>query len=88
VPSERDRDNRAKGHPNGSTVCDRDAVASENLVPTDTAAKAIGVSRRSLARWWKEGAVTPALVTPGGHARWDVEDLKRQLREMPQPDDE
>jgi predicted site-specific integrase-resolvase len=68
-------------------VCDCDAVTSDNLVPTDTAAKAIGVSRRSLVRWWKDGAVTPALVTPGGHARWDVEDLKRQLRES-QPTDE
>jgi predicted site-specific integrase-resolvase len=57
-------------------------VTSENLVPTEVAAKAIGVSRRSLVRWWKAGTVTPALVTPGGHARWDVEDLKRQLREQ------
>ncbi|GAB2745064.1 hypothetical protein GCM10027174_18600 [Salinifilum aidingensis] len=49
-------------------------------VTTAQAAKAIGVDRRTLQRWASEGAVTPALVTPGGHHRWDVEDLKRQLR--------
>jgi DNA-binding transcriptional MerR regulator len=49
-------------------------------VPTGDAAKAIGVAHSTLARWWKEGLVTPALVTPGGHARWHVEDLREQLR--------
>jgi len=49
-------------------------------VPTAVAAAAIGVARTTLARWWKDGLVVPALVTPGGHARWDVEDLRGQLR--------
>lgn len=49
-------------------------------VPTGVAAKAIGVAHSTLARWWKEGRVTPALVTPGGHARWDVDGLRDQLR--------
>lgn len=51
-----------------------------NLVPTGIAAKAIGVGHSTLARWWAEGSVTPALVTPGNHARWDIEDLRNQLR--------
>lgn len=51
-----------------------------SYVPTGDAAKAIGVAHSTLARWWKDGTVTPALVTAGGHARWDVEDLKAQLR--------
>lgn len=50
------------------------------LVPTGVAAKALGVGHSTLARWWQEGAVIPALVTPGGHARWNVEDLREQLR--------
>jgi hypothetical protein len=52
------------------------------LVPTGDAAKAIGVGHSTLARWWQEGIVTPALVTPGGHARWDVDDLREQLRAL------
>jgi DNA-binding transcriptional MerR regulator len=50
------------------------------LVATGVAAKALGVAHSTLARWWAEGLVTPALVTPGNHARWDVEDLRAQLR--------
>lgn len=46
---------------------------------TGEAAKAVGVDRTTLSRWAEEGKVTPAWTTPGGHARWDVEDLKRQL---------
>lgn len=59
---------------------------TERLVTTGEAAKVIGVGRATLARWWAEGLVTPALVTAGGHARWDVEDLKRQLRERQDKD--
>lgn len=57
-------------------------IMSERLVPTGDAAKAIGVGRSTLARWMAEGLVKPALVTPGGHARWDVDDLRRQLNEL------
>jgi predicted site-specific integrase-resolvase len=55
---------------------------SRDLVPTADAAKAIGVDRRTLQRWVKEGRVAPTLTTAGGHHRWDIDDLKRQLREM------
>jgi DNA-binding transcriptional MerR regulator len=58
---------------------------TSDLVPTGVAAKAIGVDRGTLVRWQRAGLVTPALVTPGGHARWDIEDLKRQLRDQRQP---
>jgi predicted site-specific integrase-resolvase len=61
---------------------------TDDLVPTGVAAKALGVNRGTLARWWAEGLVEPALVTPGGHARWNIEDLKRQLRERPKSEDQ
>lgn len=54
--------------------------AHKPLLSTGAAAAAFGVSRGTLARWWAEGIVTPALITPGGHARWDIEDLREQLR--------
>lgn len=60
---------------------------SVKLVSTGEAAKAIGVGRATLARWWQDGLVTPALVTAGGHARWDIEDLKAQLRARQERDD-
>ncbi|WP_084789528.1 MerR family transcriptional regulator [Saccharomonospora iraqiensis] len=52
------------------------------LLSTGEAAKALSVDRSTLARWQREGRVTPASVTAGGHARWDVEDLQRQVAEL------
>ncbi len=42
------------------------------------------MDRGTLHEWWQQGKVKPVWVTPGGatrqgHARWDIEDLKRQL---------
>ncbi|ONI90637.1 hypothetical protein ALI144C_02925 [Actinosynnema sp. ALI-1.44] len=67
-------------------VCDRGAVPPK-LVSTGVAARELGVDRGTLHRWWQEGLVEPIFVTAGGHARWDVEDLKRQLREKRKTDD-
>jgi DNA-binding transcriptional MerR regulator len=55
-------------------------VADEPYVTTAIAAKMIGVGVSTLQRWAARGLVTPALRTPGGQARWDIEDLKAQLR--------
>lgn len=60
---------------------------SSDPVPTGIAARAVGVDHATLVRWWKRGYVTPELVTPGGHARWDLDDLKRQLRDTRQNDE-
>jgi excisionase family DNA binding protein len=55
---------------------------SDRLLSTGEAAKALGLSRRSMTRWVTDGSITPALVTPGGHLRWDVEDLRAQLARL------
>ena len=57
------------------------------LLGTGEAAKAIGVDRATLRRWWKDGRCNPAWVTVGGQARWDVESLKRQLGITQFPED-
>ena len=58
---------------------------SDRYVPTGTAAAAIGVDPVTLQRWANAGKVTPALRTPGGHFRWDLDDLRRQLRATGEP---
>lgn len=58
------------------------------LVPTLEAAREIGVSSRTLARWAREGTVKPTLVTAGGQYRWDVPELERQLRELREGEDQ
>lgn len=52
---------------------------ADKFASTGEAARAVGVSTRSLARWAQDGTVTPAVRTPGGHLRWDIEQLRRQL---------
>ena len=51
---------------------------------TGKAAEALGVSLTTLQRWAHQGLVTPALRTAGGHFRWDLDDLRAQLRAMDQ----
>ena len=63
------------------------AMTSTRLVATGVAARELGVSRATLARWWQVGLVEPAVVTAGGHARWDVDALRNQLRELRQRDE-
>lgn len=48
-------------------------------VTSRKAAEAVGVGLSTLQAWAARGIVTPAWRTPGGQARWDVDDLRRQL---------
>lgn len=63
---------------------DRVGVAREDpeLVSTDRAARAVGVSRSTLWRWIALGYVTPTSRTAGRHLRWDVNELREQIRKM------
>jgi excisionase family DNA binding protein len=55
-------------------------VTDVQYVTTAEAARRIGVGVSTLQRWAAQGLVTPAWRTPGGQARWDVDDLRAQLR--------
>lgn len=44
----------------------------------------MGLHSRTLQRYRAEGLITPELESKGGHARWDVEKVIAQLREMAQ----
>jgi DNA-binding transcriptional MerR regulator len=58
-----------------------------DLLTTAEAAKYLGVSRRTLARYAEIGWVRPTVTLPSGHHRWELEDLRRQLRELRQKPD-
>ena len=49
------------------------------LLSTGVAARELGIGASTLAHWWADGKVKPAFVTAGGHARWDLDDLRRQI---------
>ena len=53
---------------------------SRRLVATGEAARALSVSVQTLQRWVRDGIVTPTATTAGGHHRWDIEDLREQVR--------
>jgi DNA-binding transcriptional MerR regulator len=48
---------------------------------TGAAAAELGVSGTTLLDWMRRGIVTPAMKTAGGHYRWKLDDLRRQLAE-------
>jgi DNA-binding transcriptional MerR regulator len=55
---------------------------ASRLVSTGEAARAIGVSRRTLTRYVTDGLLTPDMTLPSGRHRWDVERLREQMREL------
>lgn len=56
-------------------------------VSSSTAAAALGVHPGTLWRWKKEGKVTPATTTAGGHLRWDVDQLRQEIYELLKSED-
>jgi 8-oxo-dGTP pyrophosphatase MutT (NUDIX family) len=58
-------------------------MSEDRNVSTGAAARALDVTRTTLLRWMHQGLVQPASTTAGGHQRWNVADLRRQLRQSP-----
>ena len=59
-------------------------MADEELLTTSQLARALGLSLSSIKRYISAGQIKPDLTTPGGHYRWNVESVRRQLRELQQ----
>jgi DNA-binding transcriptional MerR regulator len=62
-------------------------MTTPSLVTTRELARQIGLSERTIQRYRAEGLITPEIESKGGHARWDVESVKQQLRAMRKRDD-
>jgi len=63
-------------------------AVSERLVSTGEAARRLGVNLRTLQRWASDGLITPDWITPGGHMRWNVDRLLRDIKQLPRPEDQ
>jgi excisionase family DNA binding protein len=57
-------------------------VPERPLLTTAQAARLLGVSRRTLARYAERGQLVPTLVLPSGHYRWDLGDIRQQLKAL------
>ena len=55
-------------------------VSAPRMLTTREAAEIIGVSVRTLQRYVTEGRMRPTYRLPGGRMRWDLDDLRAQLR--------
>ncbi|MGW1681654.1 helix-turn-helix domain-containing protein [Saccharopolyspora sp. NPDC002376] len=55
--------------------------SSARLITSSEVARELGVARQTVNRWVREGVITPTIVTAGRQGRFDIEEVKRQLRE-------
>jgi 8-oxo-dGTP pyrophosphatase MutT (NUDIX family) len=60
------------------------ADGRETPVTTGAAARALGIASTTLQRWAHAGLVKPAFRTAGGHFRWNIDELRRQLNGLPE----
>ena len=65
-----------------------DMALPPKLATTEEVACSVNVTTRTLHRWINAGIVTPTDRTVGGHYRWDLDDLRRQIREYQRRRDE
>jgi hypothetical protein len=52
------------------------------VVTTPGAARTLGITRATLIRWAKAGYVKPISTTLGGHRRWSLTSLRKQIEEF------
>jgi excisionase family DNA binding protein len=54
-------------------------MGDEGLLTSTDVAKRLSVSNRTVARWVREGKLTPAYTTPGGQHRFRWDEVRKQL---------
>ncbi|WP_007025151.1 MULTISPECIES: helix-turn-helix domain-containing protein [Saccharomonospora] len=57
-------------------------MGARKLLTSREVADELGLSARTIARYARDGSLVPTIVTPGGQYRWDLDDVKRQMREQ------
>lgn len=58
------------------------------LLTTGQIAKALGVSASTVLNWQRQGTIIPAFTTAGGHHRWIEDDVRAQIREARERDEQ
>jgi len=58
------------------------------LVTTGELADALGLHMRTIQRYRAAGLITPTIVTRGGHARWDVDQVIEQIQQRGKDQDD
>jgi excisionase family DNA binding protein len=61
-------------------------MGDEGLLTSRDLSRRLGISPRTVARWVREGRLTPEYTTPGGQYRFRWDDVRKQLGLRPRPD--
>lgn len=61
---------------------------NDQVVTTGALAKELGVSTAAIHKWALAEWITPEFTTPGGHYRWNAENVREQLRRRRRRDDD
>ena len=56
----------------------------KKLLTTAEVAEELGVTRATVARYAREGILTPALRLPSGHFRWRLDEVLAQMAKINQ----
>jgi DNA-binding transcriptional MerR regulator len=56
------------------------------LMTSGELAKELGISARTVARYAREGWITPAETTIGGHHRWVLDDVRTEIANLRERD--
>jgi excisionase family DNA binding protein len=59
-------------------------VPKKRLLSSGELADELGLSRRSISRYAEEGLIRVAMVTPGGRFRFDLDEVREDLRKLAQ----
>ena len=57
------------------------------LLTTAELARELRLSVKTIQRYQRTGKLRPTLVTPGGQYRWDLEDVREQMRALRRRDE-
>ncbi|MEY8040567.1 MerR family DNA-binding transcriptional regulator [Saccharopolyspora cebuensis] len=57
-------------------------MTQKRLVTSGELARELGISPRTVARYVREGLLVPTETTLGGHYRWDIEQVREQIRKL------
>lgn len=57
-------------------------MAKRKLLTSGQLADELGISPGTVARYARQGWLVPAETTMGGHLRWDLEDVRRQMEAL------
>lgn len=57
-------------------------MGARRLVTTAELARSLGLAPRTIQRYRRNGWLKPAEVSIGGHARWDIDDVRAQMQAL------